>query len=70
MIPRYTRPEMERVWSEENKFRKWLQVEIAVCEVLAELGEIPAEAVAEIKEKADFSLDRHSHYKVECTSFV
>ncbi len=58
MIPRYTRPEMERVWSEENKFRKWLQVEIAVCEVLAELGEIPAEAVAEIKEKADFSLDR------------
>ncbi len=35
MIPRYTLPEMGRVWSEENKFQKWLQVEIAVCEVLA-----------------------------------
>ena len=58
MIARYTRPEMEKVWSEENKFRKWLQVEIAVCETLAGLGEIPSEAVAAIKEKADFSLDR------------
>ena len=58
MIPRYTRPEMAQVWSEENKFRKWLQVETVVCEVLAEMGEIPAEAVAEIKERADFSLDR------------
>jgi adenylosuccinate lyase len=58
MIPRYTRPEMEKVWSEDNKFRKWLQVEIAVCEVLAELGEIPKDAVAIIKKKADFSVDR------------
>ena len=58
MIPRYTRPEMERVWSEENKFRKWLEVEIAVCEVLAELGQIPSDAIGEIREKADFSLER------------
>jgi len=58
MITRYTRPEMEKIWSEENKFRKWLQVEIAVCETLADLGEIPSEAVTAIKEKADFSLDR------------
>jgi adenylosuccinate lyase len=58
MITRDTRPEMGKIWSEENKFRKWLQVEIAVCETLAELGEIPSEAVAEIKEKADFSLTR------------
>ena len=49
---------MARVWSDENKFRKWLEVEIAVCEVLAEIGEIPSEAVALIKEKADFSVDR------------
>ena len=58
MISRYTRPEMARIWSDENKFRKWLEVEIAVCEVLAEIGEIPPEAVAQIKEKADFSVDR------------
>ena len=49
---------MARVWSDENKFRKWLQVEITVCEVLAEMGEVPSEAVAQIKEKANFSVDR------------
>ena len=58
MIPRYTLPAMGQVWSEENKFRKWLQVEIAVCEVLAQMGEIPQKELAEIKKKADFSVDR------------
>src|SRR5690606_31751274 len=58
MIPRYTRPEMARVWSDERKFRAWLQVEIAVCEVLAERGEIPQAAVEKIKERADFSVER------------
>ena len=58
MISRYTTPEMARIWSEENKFRAWLEVEIAVCEVLADRGEIPADAVEVIREKADFSLDR------------
>ena len=58
MISRYTRPEMARVWSEENKFRAWLQVEIAVCEVLADLKQIPREAVEVIKEKASFTVDR------------
>ena len=58
MIPRYTLPEMGRVWSEENKFQKWLQVEIVVCEVLAEMGEIPAEELSQIKQKAGFSIDR------------
>lgn len=58
MIERYTLPEMARVWSEERKFRAWLEVEIAVCEVLAERGEIPREAVAVIKEKADFTVER------------
>jgi len=55
MIPRYTLPEMGRVWSEENKFQKWLQVEIAVCEVLAEMGEIPQEELSQIQQKAGFS---------------
>ena len=58
MIPRYTLPEMGRVWSEENKFQKWLQVEIAVCEVLAEMGEIPQRELSQIKQKAGFSIDR------------
>jgi adenylosuccinate lyase len=58
MIQRYTLPEMARIWSEENKFQKWLDVEIAACEVLAELGEIPQEALSRIQEKAGFSVER------------
>jgi adenylosuccinate lyase len=49
MIERYSRPEMKRVWSDENKFAKWLEVEIAVCEAWAELHVIPREAVPKIK---------------------
>jgi adenylosuccinate lyase len=49
---------MTALWSEERKFRTWLQVEIAVSEVLAERGEVPAEAVRVMKEKADFTVDR------------
>jgi len=58
MIPRYTRPEMARIWTEERKFETWLQIELTVCEVLAESGEIPQQAVKEIKEKAKFQVDR------------
>lgn len=58
MIERYTRKEMGDIWSMENKFRKWLEVEIAVCEAWAELGKIPQDALKEIKEKADFDLKR------------
>jgi adenylosuccinate lyase len=58
MIERYTLPEMGAVWSRQNKFQKWLDVEIAVCEVHAEDGTIPAEAVAEIREKAAFTVER------------
>src|SRR5688500_12892556 len=58
MIERYTLPEMGAVWSPENKFQKWLDVEIAVCEVHAEDGIIPGEALAEIKSKAAFTVDR------------
>ncbi len=49
MIERYSRPQMKRVWSDENKFSKWLDVEIAVCEAWAVLGVIPREAVPKIK---------------------
>ena len=58
MIERYTLPEMGTVWSLENKFQKWLDVEIAVCEVHAADGTIPAEALAEIKAKAAFTVER------------
>jgi adenylosuccinate lyase len=49
MIERYSRPEMKRVWSEENKYDKWLEVEIAVCEAWAELGAVPRSAIPKIK---------------------
>ncbi len=58
MIDRYTLPEMGALWSEQNKFQKWLDVELAVCEVHAEMGTIPTEALAEIKSRAKFSVDR------------
>ena len=60
MIERYTLPEMGAVWSQQNKFQKWLDVEIAVCEVHAEMGTIPADALAEIKAKAAFTVERIS----------
>src|SRR5438067_3200976 len=58
MIDRYTLPEMGTLWSEETKFQKWLDVEIAVCEVHAEMGTIPREALEEIKARAKFSVER------------
>ncbi|MEN0658400.1 adenylosuccinate lyase [Caldifermentibacillus hisashii] len=58
MIDRYTRPEMGAIWTEENKFHAWLEVEILACEAWAELGEIPKEDVQKIREKATFSVNR------------
>ena len=49
MIERYSRPRMKRVWADENKFHKWLQVEIAVCEAWADLGVVPRKAIPKIK---------------------
>ncbi len=49
MIERYSRPQMKRIWSDGNKFDKWLKVELAVCEAWAELGVIPREALSKIK---------------------
>lgn len=54
MIDRYSRPEMADIWTLENKYEKWLQVEIAVCEALAERGDIPKIALENIKNKARF----------------
>lgn len=58
MIERYTRPEMGELWTLEAKFRRWLDVEVAACDAWAELGVIPKEAAAEIREKADFTVER------------
>jgi adenylosuccinate lyase len=58
LIERYTLPEMGNLWSEEAKFQSWLDVEIAATEANCELGRVPAEAVATIKEKASFSVER------------
>lgn len=58
MISRYTRPEMGAIWTEENKFKAWLEVEILACEAWAELGDIPKEDVKKIRERASFNIDR------------
>lgn len=58
MIDRYTRPEMKKLWDLETKFQKWLDVEIAVCEAWAEIGEIPIDALNIIKKKARFDLKK------------
>jgi adenylosuccinate lyase len=58
MIPRYTLPEMGALWSEHSRFQKWLDVELAVCEVHAEMGTIPAGALEEIRSRAAFTVER------------
>jgi adenylosuccinate lyase len=58
LIPRYTRAEMSRVWSEENKFQKWLDVELAATDVLAQAGVVPREAAARLRERARVDVAR------------
>jgi adenylosuccinate lyase len=58
VIPRYTRPEMGAIWEDRNRYQRWLDVELAVCDVLAERGEIPREAAAAIRAKAAFDPER------------
>ena len=65
MIPRYTRPEMGRIWSDENRFRTWLAVEIAASDTLAEAGMVPKEAAKAIRERADFRLERINEIEAE-----
>ncbi len=65
MIKRYTREAMGRLWSEENKFQTWLQVEILACEALAKIGEIPKKSAQNIARKAKFSIKRIEEIEAE-----
>ena len=65
MIARYTRPEMGRIWSEENGFQKWLDVEILAAEGLAQLGKVPKAAIARIRKKARFNIKRIREIEAE-----
>src|SRR5215469_3863212 len=65
VIPRYTRPEMARIWSEENRFRTWLAVEVAATETLAEAGLVPKDSARAIRERADFRLERIQEIEAE-----
>jgi adenylosuccinate lyase len=65
VIPRYTRPEMARIWSDENRFRTWLAVEVAATETLAEAGLVPKDAARAIKERADFRVERIHEIEAE-----
>jgi adenylosuccinate lyase len=58
MIERYTRPEMAAIWTEQNKFKAWLEVEICACEAWAELGVIPQDDAKQLRAKADFNIER------------
>ena len=68
MIERYTLPEMGSLWSEEAKFRGWLEVEIAACQANAELGRVPAEAMEQIRQRAAFSVPRILEIEAAFTS--
>ena len=61
MIERYSRPQMKKIWSEENRYDQWLKVEIAVCEAWAELGEIPRRDIVKIR-KASYNLNRIANF--------
>ncbi len=65
MIPRYTRSEMGRIWSDDNKFRCWLQVEVAASLTLAEAGIVPKEAANAIAQRGDFDLNRIQEIEAE-----
>src|SRR5262245_37723895 len=58
MISRYTRPEMGRIWSDQNKFQQWLEVELAASEALASLGVVPDEAARLLRTNAGFDVAR------------
>ncbi len=65
MIERYTRPEMGSIWTEENKFKAWLEVEILACEAWAEIGDIPKEDVKKLRENASFDINRINEIELE-----
>src|SRR6266478_4611075 len=65
MIVRYTRPAMGRIWEDQNKYQRWLDVELAVTETLAAEGLVPKDAAAEIKSRASFSVKRINEIEAE-----
>jgi adenylosuccinate lyase len=65
LIPRYTRPEMGHIWSDENRFRTWLAVEVAATEILAEAGIVPKSAAKAIRERANFKVERIHEIEAE-----
>lgn len=65
MIERYTRPEMGAIWTEENRYQAWLEVELLACEAWSELGVIPKEDVEKLREKASFSISRIHEIEAE-----
>jgi len=65
VIERYSRPEMAAIWTEQNKFQAWLEVELAACEAWSELGVIPKEDVQALRAKAGFSIDRIAEIEQE-----
>ncbi len=65
MIARYTRPEMGRIWSDDNKYRCWLAVEVAASQVLARAGMVPQEAADAIRDRGNFTVDRINEIEAE-----
>jgi adenylosuccinate lyase len=65
MLERYSRPEMRAIWTEQNKFQAWLEVELCACEAWAELGHIPHEDTVELRKNAKFDIDRINEIELE-----
>ncbi|WP_127532019.1 adenylosuccinate lyase [Paenibacillus kobensis] len=65
MLERYSRPEMRAIWTEENKFKAWLEVELCACEAWVELGVIPREDVEALRKNASFDIDRINEIELE-----
>ena len=65
MIERYTRPALRKIWSEENKFSTWLEVELLACEALAERGDIPAEVIPQLRQRARLDIGRMQEIEAE-----
>ena len=70
MIPRYTRPEMASIWTDENKFSIWLRIEVLACEAMNKLGVVPAKDLRNIKRKAAYTSGAPAGSTVEQFAFV
>ena len=65
MIPRYNRPKIEAIWSDQNKYKIWTDIECLIAEQLSNLGTIPKEAAIEIRKKAKFNVDEINEIEKE-----